>query len=496
MRAKQRRVIENVRMLEAVAEGNCIAKIDDKVLFVPFTAPDDLVDVEVVRQKQNYMEGRVQRVIEPSALRVEPKCSHYGICGGCKWQHLDYVSQLSFKEKQVRDQLERIGKVPLPVSEAILGSPEIFYYRNKLEYTFSPRKWFTAPPVSDELEDAAAVAALGYHIPKRFDKILDIEHCYLQPSPSNEIRLFIKQYALEQGYEFYRVNREIRGGKRGSASNEGNVGVDDGNLNDFSLRNIIIRNAGEKFMLILIVSKYNDQAITDILTAVQEKFPQIASLYYVVNEKSNDSISDLPAIHYSGEEFLTAEMQSFDGELSLKFRIAPKSFYQTNALQAERLYNVAAEMAGLKQDDIVYDLYTGTGTIALFVANSVKKVLGIEYVQEAVDDAKANAKANNISNATFYAGDMAKILTEEFVKQNGKPNVIITDPPREGMHPKVIETLLATEAERIVYVSCNAATQARDIALLAEKYKVVRHRAVDMFPHTTHIESVALLEKI
>ncbi|MDR1739523.1 MAG: 23S rRNA (uracil(1939)-C(5))-methyltransferase RlmD [Bacteroidales bacterium] len=489
MKNRQRKIIENVKMLEAVAEGNCIAKIDDKVLFVPFTAPDDVVDVEVVRQKHNYMEGRVLRLVEPSLLRVEPKCSHYGICGGCKWQHLDYASQLSFKEKQVRDQLERIGKITLPVSEPILGSPEIYYYRNKLEYTFAPRKWFTVPPVESDLADISTVAALGYHIPKRFDKILDIEHCYLQPSPSNEIRLFIKQYALEKGYEFYSTRVESRGGKHSNS--------EDNSRSNFSLRNIIIRNAGEKFMLILVVSKHNSKAIEDILNAVQGKFPQVVSLYYVVNEKVNDSISDLEAIHYSGEEFLTAEMPNFHSETlkTLKFRIAPKSFYQTNALQSERLYNVAAEMASLKQDDVVYDLYTGTGTIALFIANSVKKVVGIEYINEAVNDAKANAVSNNINNASFFAGDMAKILTQQFVEQNGKPDVIITDPPREGMHPDVVKTLLDIEAERIVYVSCNAATQARDIALLAEKYTLKRHRAVDMFPHTAHVESVALLTK-
>ncbi|MDR1974638.1 MAG: 23S rRNA (uracil(1939)-C(5))-methyltransferase RlmD [Bacteroidales bacterium] len=505
MHIKKRKMLTDVLMLEAVAEGKCIAKIDDKVLFVPFTAPEDIVDVEVGRQKRNYMEGRVLRIKEPSKKRIEPRCKHFGVCGGCKWQHLKYDEQLKFKQKQVRDQLERIGKVELPESENILGSPEIFFFRNKLEYTFAPRKWFVNPLADGEEPAIEDVAALGFHLPGRFDKILDIEYCYLQPELSNDIRLFVKQYALQNGYGFYDARRP----NRQNGQDEPNISVNtttdgetsrdtpDRQSKDFSLRNMIIRNVGENFMVIIVVSKHDKEAIGNMLNAIAEKFPQVTSLYYIVNDKVNDSIGDLEAIHYSGEKCLTAEMPTFgDANQKLKFHISPKSFYQTNSTQAYHLYSIAAEMASLKNDDVVYDLYTGTGTIALFVARSVKKVVGIEYVEEAIKDATVNARDNSIDNVDFFYGDMAKVLTDEFVEKNGHPNVIITDPPREGMHLSVVEMLLRIAPERIVYISCNAATQARDLERLSEKYKVVRHRAVDMFPHTAHVESVCLLVRI
>ncbi|MDR0620243.1 MAG: class I SAM-dependent RNA methyltransferase [Bacteroidales bacterium] len=518
-----RKIIENVTILEAVAEGKCIARVDDKVLFVPFAAPGDIVDVEIYRQKHNYMEGRVLRIAAPSPLRVQPPCSHFGLCGGCKWQHLDYAEQLKFKEKQVRDQLMRIGKVELPESEPILGSSETLYYRNKLEYTFSPRKWFIEAPAEGVLNERTIenTAALGFHLPQKFDKILDIEHCCLQPAPSNEIRLFLKEYALQKGYAFYSVrsaSRErVESKTMATATTAASFATAEtlAPQNNFTLRNVIIRNAKSEFMVILVVSECNNEAIADILDALSNEFPQIISLYYVVNNKVNDSISDLEAVHYKGEKFLTAEMPAFvvkslcgfdslnspkNADISanlsrtLKFRINPKSFYQTNTEQAYRLYGIVAEMAALKSADTVYDLYTGTGTIALFIADSVKHVTGIEYVEEAVADARKNAVENGIENANFFAGDMAKILTDDFVVRSGAPNVVITDPPREGMHPEVVEMLLSIAPERIVYVSCNAATQARDIEKLSAQYRIIRHRAVDMFPHTAHVESVVLLE--
>lgn len=474
---REREIIEDVRVLDFASEGKALARVNDKVLFVPYAASGDLIDVEISRSKPNYMEGRILKIKEFSPLRQEAFCEHFGICGGCKWQHIKYEEQLLQKQKQIIDHLERIAKVELPVSMPIVASEEITYYRNKLEFTFCDRRWFTNEEIKsdEELEDKSG---LGFHLAGKFDRILDIKHCYLQPEPSNRIRLFIKEFTNKNNILFYNVRKA-----------EG------------FLRSIIIRNNSKgEFMLILVIKENNKELISLILDAVKAEFPEIVSLMYIINGKLNDSISDLEVELFSGkpyiEEFMYEYAPSSIGSAQkkeLKFRIGPKSFYQTNAKQAYNLYKLAAEMAEANSNDIVYDLYTGTGTIALFIANSVKKVIGIEYVKEAIDDAFINAKENAISNVNFFAGDMAKVLTDEFIAQNEKPDIIITDPPREGMHEKVVEQILKIKPKRIVYVSCNSATQARDIALLDKLYKIEKHRAVDMFPHTFHVESVALL---
>ena len=463
-RKKQDIILENVVIEAVAAEGKALAKIDGAVLFVQFAVPGDVVDVKVTKKKKNYMEGFILRMVKPSEHRLEPFCKHFGVCGGCKWQPLPYEMQLQAKQQQVYDQLVRIGHLEVPEISPIVGSDETTYYRNKLEFTFSQRRWIF------ENEDAEALSekekyGLGFHVGRFFDKVLDIDHCHLQPEPSNAIRLFIKKYALENGLTFFNI-REHEG----------------------FLRNMIVRTTQEgNVMLILCFYHEDEDARTALLDAIAAQFPQITSLYYVINGKANDSISDQECILYKGEDAIYEEMEG------LRFKIGPKSFYQTNTKQAYKLYSVTREFAALTGNEVVYDLYTGTGTIAQFVSRQASKVIGIEYVPEAIEDAKLNAKNNNITNCDFYAGDMKDILNREFIEKHGRPEVIITDPPRAGMHEDVVNTILFANPDRIVYVSCNPATQARDLQLLDAQYRVEHIQPVDMFPHTQHVENVVLL---
>lgn len=462
---KEKTILHNVLIEEVAAEGNAIARVDGKVLFVPQAVPGDVADICVTKSKKNYMEGYVADIIHPSPYRQKPFCIHYGICGGCKWQPLPYRMQLEAKEKQVYDQLVRIGKLDVPEIEPIIGSERQRYYRNKLEFTFSKRRWLLEGENPDEVTGNDRLG-LGFHVGRFFDKVLDIKECHLQPDPSNDIRLFIKRHALKNGIEFFDLREH--------------TGV---------LRNLTIRTASSgETMIILSVTRF-DEKIAELLNAVADNFPQISSVYYFINTKANDSTSDLTAVLYRGKDTIYEEMEG------LRFRIGPKSFFQTNSLQAYNLYKVAREFAGLTGKETVYDLYTGTGTIAQFVSSRVSKVIGIEYVREAVEDAAANCRDNGISNCEFFAGDMKDILTGEFLKEHGRPDVIILDPPRAGIHPDVAKTILEAAPERIVYVSCNPASQARDIALLSERYSIGRVRPVDMFPQTHHVENVVLLNR-
>lgn len=458
---------ENVEILNTAAEGKSIAKVNDKVIFVPFAAPGDIVDIQIVKKRKSYLEGRITKFHSYSDKRVEPKCSHFGLCGGCKWQHLSYEDQIQNKQQQVIDSFERIAKVPVKEYLPIIGSDKQYYYRNKLEYTFSNRRWLTS---LDE-ENVQNTNGLGFHLPGLFDKILDIEHCYLQQEPSNNIRLFVRKYANDNNLDFYNAR-----------SHEG------------FLRNLIIRTSSTNQLMVIVIFNYNDPKITELMNALGDEFPEITSLMYVVNSKFNDTIWDQEIVLFKGDPFLIEEMQSpISDKPNLKFKVGPISFYQTNPAQAQKLYQTAFDFAGFSGDELVYDLYTGTGTIAAFVSASVKKVVGIESVESAIEDAKENSQINNIENTVFYAGDMMKILNQEFIAENGNPDIIITDPPRAGMHDKVINQILSCNPEKIVYVSCNPASQARDVALLSEKYKVEKIQPVDMFPHTHHVENVALL---
>lgn len=462
--SKKRRelpVFENALICDVAAEGKSIAKVDDMVVFVPYGAPGDIADIKITKKKKNYAEGYILNLKEPSPMRIQPMCEHFGVCGGCKWQHLPYQEQLKFKRQQVVDALERIAKVDLPEIPETLGSANTSFYRNKLEYTFSNKCWLTFEQMNSG-EEFPDRNALGFHIPGAFDKVLDIKKCWLQDDISNEMRLFIREYALQQGYSFYDLRAQ--------------TGL---------MRTIMVRitSTGE-IMLVVVFGEDDKVAIEDVMSKINEKFPQITSLLYVINLKVNDTIADQNIILYKGRDYIEEKMESFT------FRIGPKSFYQTNSLQAYELYKVARNMAGLTGKELVYDLYTGTGTIANFVSNKAKKVIGIEYVPEAIEDAKLNSKVNGIENTLFYAGDMKDVLTDEFVKQHGTPDVMIVDPPRAGMHDDVVKVILNAEPKKIVYVSCNPATQARDLAALDAKYKVVAVQPVDMFPHTHHVENV------
>lgn len=471
-KTKQEIILEDVEIQDAGAEGNCVAKVDGLVVFVPFVVPGDVVDIKVFKKKKSYAEGRAIAIKKLSPMRAPLQCPHFGVCGGCKWQNMQYEAQLQFKHKQVKDNLERLGGVDTSMMRPICGSSNIYYYRNKLEYTFSSRRWKTQEEVEAAqggvIQDEAG--ALGFHIPTVFDKALNIEHCALQAEPSNEIRLAVRDYAIAHGLPFYDIRNHVG-----------------------FLRNLVIRNStlGE-WMVVLVVAEMRDE-LFPLLDFIAERFPQITSLQYIVNEKMNDSYSDLKVVTYRGKDHIEEVMAGYMGGRDLHYTINPKSFYQTNSLQAQRLYSFVAEFADLKGDETVYDLYTGAGTIALFLADKCRKVVGIEYVEEAIADAKVNARQNGFGNTVFYAGDMAKVLTPEFVEQNGRPEVVVTDPPRAGMHEKVVEQLLQMEPRKIVYVSCNPATQARDLQLLSAKYKVCRIQPVDMFPHTQHVENVAEL---
>jgi len=459
-------VYEGVTITDIGSEGKAIARVNDVVVFTTHVIPGDIVDLQVTKKRTKYMEARVIRVVSESPDRVAAFCEHFEVCGGCKWQFLPYEKQLYYKQKQVADQLQRIGRIELPVITPILGSAKTTFYRNKLEFGFSNKRWLTHEEIGTELE-ITDMNALGFHIPGLFDKIIDINKCWLQDDPANQIRNFIRKQANEDGLEFF--DRRIQSGL---------------------LRNIIIRSSttGE-LMLIVCFFREEKEKREKLMDAIASEFPQITSLMYVINGKGNDTITDQDILVYKGNDYILEEMEG------LKFKIGPKSFYQTNSEQAYELYKIARDFAGLKGDEVVYDLYTGTGTIANFIARNVKKVVGIEYVPEAIEDAHVNSELNGITNTSFFAGDMKKILNSEFIARNGHPDVIITDPPRAGMDEDVIKTILEAAPEKVVYVSCNPATQARDLALMDEMYKVTRIQPVDMFPHTHHVENVVLLEK-
>lgn len=463
-RKKHDIILENVLIEAVAAEGKAIAKVDGTVVFVQFAVPGDIVDVRITKKKKNYMEGCILSIVKPSEKRLEPFCSHFGVCGGCKWQPLPYEMQLQAKQQQVYDQLVRIGHLDIPEIQPIIPSEKTVFYRNKLEFTFSSRRWIEAGEDPESLTPAER-QGLGFHVGRFFDKVLDIKHCWLQEEPSDNIRLFIKRYALEHNLEFFDI-REHRG----------------------FLRNMIVRNNLKGDVMLILCFYHEDAAArTALLDAVSDAFPRITSLWYVINGKANDSISDLDCILYKGEDAIYEEMEG------LRFKIGPKSFYQTNSLQAYRLYSTARDFADLKGNETVYDLYTGTGTIAQFISKHAAKVIGIEYVPEAIADARTNAENNGITNCEFFAGDMKDVLTPGFIEEHGKPDVIILDPPRAGIHPDVAGVILDASPERIVYVSCNPASQARDLAILAEKYEITAVRPVDMFPHTHHVENVCAL---
>lgn len=466
---KQLPLLENVTITACAAEGKSLARVDDKVVFVPFVVPGDVVDLQVKKKKHSYMEAVAVRFHEQSPLRAQPVCRHYGVCGGCKWQCLKYEEQLKAKQQQVYDNLVRIGKVEIPEMRPILGSKHVYGYRNKLEFGFSNKRWLTDEEVKADVK-YDVMDAVGFHITGAFDKILDIEECHLMDNINNEIRNDIRSYALEHGLEFYDLRQ--------------NKGL---------LRSLMIRtsNTGELMFLVQFrIETAEEQLQADALMQhLADTFPQITSLLYVDNHKANDTFGDQEIHVVKGKDYIYETMED------LKFKVGPKSFYQTNTEQAYELYKVARSFAGLTGQELVYDLYTGTGTIANFVAHQARKVIGIEYVPEAIEDAKVNSKINGLTNTLFYAGDMKDILNKEFIEEHGRPDVIITDPPRAGMHQDVIDTILFAEPKRIVYVSCNPATQARDLQLLDTAYRVVAVQPVDMFPHTQHVENVVLLER-
>ncbi|MGB7526600.1 23S rRNA (uracil(1939)-C(5))-methyltransferase RlmD [Sphingobacterium cellulitidis] len=460
---QDKKFISDVEVIDIAEEGKGVAKHDNLVLFIERAVPGDIVDVELMRKKKNFAEAKIAEVKVASEYRIDPFCAHFGVCGGCKWQHMTYDSQLKFKEQYVGNALSRIGKVDVSSMEPILGSAQTEYYRNKLEYTFSNKRWLTS---LDEVEPGDSMDALGFHVPGRFDKILTIDHCFLQQDPSNDIRNSIFDYAKENFMSFY----DLR-------DHEG------------ALRNLIIRTSSTGELMVIVVFAYPEEGQVDLLMSyIKDKFPEITSLLYIINQKRNDTIFDQDIHVYAGRDFIYEEMEG------LKFKVGPKSFYQTNSKQAYELYKITREFADLKGDEIVYDLYTGAGTIANFVARSAREVIGVEYVPTAIEDAKINSQTNNIHNTKFYAGDMKDVLTADFIQEHGKPDVVITDPPRAGMHPDVVQRILEMESDKVVYVSCNAATQARDLESLTTKYEVVRIKPVDMFPHTQHVENVVLLK--
>ena len=462
--APKHKFFEDVTIIDIAEEGKGVGKAGNLVLFVEKAVPGDIADIDVYRSKKNFGEGKIAKLKLASPYRTQAFCEHFGTCGGCKWQHMTYEAQLKFKQKSISDALTRIAKIDVEGMSAIIPSPEDKYYRNKLEYTFSNKRWLMDG--ENRTDEPINLDALGFHIPGRFDKILDIEHCWLQAEPSNRLRNSIRDFALKQGYSFYDLKAHTG-----------------------ALRNLIVRTSSTGEVMAIVVFAYADQEEIDkLMTFVEGNFPEITSLLYIVNQKKNDTIFDQDVITRKGPEYIYEEMNG------IKFRIGPKSFYQTNSVQAKRLYEVARDFADFKGGELVYDLYTGAGTIANFIAGSVREVVGIEYVPAAIEDAKINSSINNITNTKFYAGDLKDVLSSEFVTGHGKPDVIITDPPRAGMHPDVVNRLMEIEPKKIVYVSCNAATQARDLLVLKEKYDVVKIQPVDMFPHTQHVENVVLLE--
>ena len=461
-------VLENITITDVAAEGKALTRVGEMVVFVPFAVPGDIVDLQIKKKKHSYCEAEVVRFIKYSNVRATPKCEHFGVCGGCKWQNLPYEEQLKAKQKQVYDQLRRIGKVELPEFQPIMGSVKTFEYRNKLEFGCCNKRWLTKDQVASGFK-YDNMNGIGFHITGAFDKILPIEKCWLMDDIHNQIRNAIRDYAFENNLNFF----DLRGQK----------GL---------LRDIIIRNSNTGEWMVIVQFHYDqegdEQKAKALLQHVADRFPQITALMYVNNQKCNDTIGDQDVMVFKGNDHIFETMEG------LKFKVGPKSFYQTNTDQAYLLYKVAREFAQLTGEEIVYDLYTGTGTIANFVAHKAKKVIGIEYVPEAIEDAKVNSQVNGIENTSFFAGDMKDILTDDFIAEHGRPDVIITDPPRAGMHPDVISVIMKARPKRIVYVSCNPSTQARDLQLLDAEYKVVKVQPVDMFPHTPHVENVVLLE--
>lgn len=457
--------VEGVTITGVAAEGNAIARDGEMVVFVPYGCPGDVVDIRIIKKRRSYAEGRISRIITPSPSRVEPRCSHFGVCGGCRWQHLPYEMQLASKQQVVEDALQRIAKVELPPVSQIKGSADIWEYRNKMEYTFSNKRWLTDEQLASG-ESFVDRDGAGFHIPGAFDKVLDIDRCHLQDDLGNRIRHFVKDYAREHGLSFYDLRAQ------------------QGLLRTLMIR---ISSTGE-VMVVMSFGADDPDAITALLGAVAGRFPEITSLQYVVNLKANDTIADQEVVLFSGKPYIEEEMEG------LRFRVGPKSFYQTNSRQAYELYKVARDFAALSGNELVYDLYTGTGTIANFVSRHARHVIGIEYVADAIADARVNSQVNGIGNTEFYAGDMKDVLTDDFIAEHGRPDVMIVDPPRAGMHGDVVQVILNAAPHRIVYVSCNPATQARDLALLDCKYRVAAVQPVDMFPHTHHVENVVSLE--
>jgi len=465
MRKKRKQIVEHIEILNYASEGKSVARLNEKVIFVEGAVPQDVVTIEITKDKKDYAEAHVRKLEKPSPDRIDHFCSHFGSCGGCKWQFLSYEKQLFYKQQQVVETLKRIGKVQIPECMPILGSQNTQYYRNRLDFTFSNRRWLTDEDIKSQ--EVFNRNALGFHVAKFFDKILDIEHCYLQGGLSNQIRNAVRNFAIQNPLSFFDFYE-----KKGF------------------LRNLIIRNAettGE-LMVLLQFFENNSEEIQKIMDFLKHEFPQITSLLYVVNPKGNETFNDLEVVVFSGKDHLTEKMED------LEFRVGAKSFYQTNSAQAYELYKVARNFAKLTGEEWVYDLYTGTGTIANFVAKNAKKVVGVDYIDMAIEDAKINANINGIKNTVFYAGDLKDILVPDFVQANGKPDVIITDPPRAGMHPDVVKQMLEIAPKRIVYVSCNPATQARDLQLFDQKYEITALQPVDMFPQTHHIENVVCLE--
>ena len=457
--------MEKVEITDIASEGKAMARVNHLVVFVPLAAPGDIVDIQLIRKRSHYAEGKVMAFHQYSPVRSTPFCEHFGICGGCKWQHLPYEEQLRYKQKQVTDNLQRIGKIDVEESLPIIGSPQTLYYRNKLEYTFSNKRWLTESEISSEDEITQCCGA-GFHIQNRFDKVLDIQKCWLQDDISNRIRLFIKNYCLtHDGYPFF----DLR-------------------LQEGLMRTLIIRTTSTGELMAIVVFYYEDsERRENLLNQIKKEFPEITSLMYVINEKCNDTITDQNIKLYAGKGHLIEQMED------LKFKIGPKSFFQTNSKQAHQLYKTVREFAALSGDENVYDLYTGTGTIANFIAGRAKKVTGIEYVPEAIEDAAINARLNKLNNTQFFAGDIKDVLTKSFIDAHGQPDLIITDPPRAGMQDNVTDAILTASPVHIIYVSCNPATQARDLNRLSTHYAVKKIQPVDMFPHTHHVENVALL---
>ena len=458
-------ILESLTVTDIAAEGKAIVKYNDKVIFVPFVVPGDVVDLQITKKKSRYMEARAIKFHSYAELREDPICEHFGICGGCKWQHLPYAEQIRYKQQQVLDNFERIAKISLPAISPILGASKTAFYRNKLEFTFSNKRWMTYEEMDAKSNDS--MDALGFHIPGLFDKVLDIKKCWLQEDISNHIRIAVKAFAVEHALSFFDLRKQ-----------EG------------FLRNLIIRTSSTGDLMIIVVFFYEDVALREsLLQYIANTFPSINSLLYIINSKANDTITDREVFVFKGDDCIYEEMEG------LRFKIGPKSFYQTNSEQAYNLYKIVRSFAQLNSNELVYDLYTGTGTIANFIAKECKQVIGIEFVPEAIEDAKVNSTNNQLDNTLFFAGDMKDILNTAFIEQYGKPDVIITDPPRAGMHTDVIEAILVASPQRIVYVSCNPATQARDLALLDAEYVLKAVQPVDMFPHTHHVENVVLLEK-